>query len=137
MKIISACLCGINCNFKGRSHPVLAAIRLVREGNAIPVCPEQLGGLPTPRIPAEQKSDKVFTKDGRDVTHNFVKGAKEGLKIAKLAGCKEAVLKSKSPSCGFGKIYDGNFTGTLIEGNGVFAGMLSKNGIKIFTENDI
>lgn len=112
-------------------------MKLASEEKAVPVCPEQLGGLPTPRAPAEQTGDKVFTKDGRDVTKEFVKGAEEGLKIAKLLNCKEAILKAKSPSCGCGKIYDGTFTGKLISGDGIFAKLLKQNGIKVVTENDL
>jgi uncharacterized protein YbbK (DUF523 family) len=112
-------------------------MKLVSEGKAIPVCPEQLGGLPTPRACAEQKGNRVFAKDGRDVTEEFVKGAKEGLKVAKLCNCKEAILKSKSPSCGCGKVYDGTFTGDLVDGDGIFAKLLKQNGIGVRTEKDI
>jgi uncharacterized protein YbbK (DUF523 family) len=134
MKIVSACLAGIKCRWDGESEPNEIVMKLVREGNAIPVCPEQLGGLPTPRLPAEQKGDKVYTKDGRDVTDEFVNGAEKGLRIAKLCGCKEAILKANSPSCGSGKIYDGTFTGKLINGDGIFAKLLKQNGIKVTTE---
>jgi uncharacterized protein YbbK (DUF523 family) len=112
-------------------------MKLVGEGKAIPVCPEQLGGLPTPRACAEQKGNRVLTKDGKDVTKEFANGAEEGLKVAKLCGCKEAILKSKSPSCGCGRVYDGNFTGNLVEGDGVFTRLLKQNGIGVKTENDI
>ncbi len=137
MKIVSACLAGINCNYKNEAKPSQKVIELVKQGKAIPVCPEQLGGLTTPRTPAEQKDNKVFTKDGEDVTFQFEKGAKEALKIAKLANCDEAILKSKSPSCGSGKIYDGTFSGKLIDGDGVFVKILKKNNIKVLTEDEI
>jgi len=137
MKIVSACLAGVNCNYKGESRPRQKVIELVKKGKAIPVCPEQLGGLTTPRSPAEQKGNKVFRKDGKDVTAQFEKGSKEALKIAKLADCNEAILKSNSPSCGCGKVVDGTFSGRLIDGDGVFAKLLKKNNIKVFTENEI
>jgi uncharacterized protein YbbK (DUF523 family) len=137
MKIVSACLAGINCRWDGESRPNKTIIKLVREGKAIPVCPEQLGGLPTPRIPSEQKGESVFRKDGKDVTKEFVRGAEETLKIAKLYECKEAILKTKSPSCGCGKIYDGTFTGKFVDGDGVTAKLLKQNGIRVITENDI
>ena len=137
MRVVSACLVGINCRYDGSSVPCQKVIDLVRKGKAIPVCPEQLGGLSTPRIPAEQKGDKVFRKDGKDVSAEFEKGAKEALKIVKLIGCKEVILKSKSPSCGCGKVYDGSFSGKLIEGDGVFVKLLKKNNIKILTEEEI
>ncbi|MFH1364828.1 MAG: DUF523 domain-containing protein, partial [Candidatus Aenigmatarchaeota archaeon] len=111
MKLVSACLAGINCKYNGSSKPKEKIIEMVKNGEAIPVCPEQLGGLTTPRETAEQKNERVFTKDGKDVTTEFVKGANEGLKIAILAGCKEAILKARSPSCGSGKVYDGSFSG--------------------------
>ncbi|MBU0530115.1 MAG: DUF523 domain-containing protein [Nanoarchaeota archaeon] len=137
MKLVSACLAGINCKYNGSSKPKEKIIEMVKNGEAIPVCPEQLGGLTTPRETAEQKNERVFTKDGKDVTTEFVKGANEGLKIAILAGCKEAILKARSPSCGSGKVYDGSFSGKLIDGDGVFAALLKKNGIRILTEEEI
>lgn len=137
MKIISACLAGTKCKWNGEAKPCQKVIELVKQGTAIPVCPEQLGGLTTPRTPAEQKGKKVFTKDGKDVTAQFKKGAEEALKIAKLANCDEAILKSKSPSCGSDKVYDGTFSGKLIDGDGVFAKILKKNNIKVFAEDEI
>ncbi len=137
MKIVSACLAGIKCRWDVEVKPCQKVIDLVRQGKAIPVCPEQLGGLTTPRAPAEQKADKVFTKDGRDLTVQFEKGAEEALRFAKLANCTEAILKSKSPSCGSGKVYDGTFSGKLIDGDGVTAKLFKKNNIKVFTEKEI
>ena len=137
MKVISACLAGIECRYDGKGKPNSKIIELVKEGKAILVCPEQLGGLSTPRTPAEQKGDKVLTTKGEDITKEFEKGAEEALKIAKMAGCSKAILKAKSPSCGYGMVYDGSFTGTLKEGNGVFAELLKKNGFKIITEEDL
>ena len=137
MKIVSACLAGIKCRWDGQAKPCQEVIDLVKQGKAIPVCPEQLGGLSTPRTPAEQKEDRVFTKTGEDVTAQFEKGAKEALKIALLTNCDEAIIKSKSPSCGSGKVYDGTFSGKLVDGDGVFAKILKKNNIKVSSENDI
>ena len=137
MKIVSACLAGVKCNYKGGSRPCPKVVELVKQGKAIPVCPEQLGGLTTPRVAAEQIEDKVITKDGEDVTIEFERGAREGLKIAKLVGCREAILKSKSPSCGAGKIYDGTFSKTLIDGDGTFAKLLKENDITVLTEDEI
>jgi len=137
MKIVSACLAGINCKRDGGSKPCQKIIELVKQGKAIPICPEQLGGLTTPRTPAEQKNNKVLTKDGKDVTAQFEKWAKEALQIAKLFNCKEAILKSKSPSCGSGKVYDGTFSGKLIDGDGVTVKLLKENYIKVFTEDEI
>lgn len=137
MKIVSACLAGINCKWDGESNPNEFVMKLVREGKAIPICPEQLGGLPTPRKPAEQKETKVITRDGDDVTEEFIKGAEEGLKIAKLCNCEEAILKARSPSCGCGKIYNGIFIKKLINGDGIFTKLLKQNGIKVLTEEEI
>jgi len=101
----------------------------------MPVCPEQLGGLTTPRERAEiQKSGKVLTERGRDVTNNFRHGAKETIKVAKDLKIKEAILKAKSPSCGSGLIKDGSFSGRLIEGDGITAALLKQNGIRVYTE---
>ena len=108
-----------------------------KEEVLIPVCPEQLGGLPTPREPAEQRDEKVITKFGKDVTQNFKKGAEQVLKIAKLFGIKKAILKQKSPSCGCGKIYDGSFSGRIIKGDGVTTTLLKRNGIKVISEEDL
>jgi uncharacterized protein YbbK (DUF523 family) len=108
---------------------------MVKEGKAIPVCPEQMGGLSTPRPPAEQREGRVFAKDGTDVTIQTDRGAHEAFKMAQIAGCDKAILKSKSPCCGCGKVYDGTFTGTLIEGDGVFTKLLKQNGIVVVTED--
>ena len=137
MQIVSACLAGIKCRYNGTSAPCPKIIALVQQGKAIPVCPEQLGGLTTPRAPAEIKNNKVITKEGKNLTKEFKLGAKEALKIAKLANCKEAILKSKSPSCGCGLIYDGTFSEKLIRGDGIFAKLLKDNRIKITNEEDL
>jgi uncharacterized protein YbbK (DUF523 family) len=135
--ICSACLLGINCRYDGKRKQNKKVIGLTKEEILIPVCPEQLGGLPTPREPAEQRGGKVFTKSGKDVTENFKRGAKEVLKLAGLFNVKEAILKQRSPSCGSGQIYDGTFSGKIIRGNGVTAGLLKRKGIKIISEEDL
>ena len=145
--MVSACLCGINCNYKAESKPVNTIIDLVKTKKAFPICPEQLGGLGTPRPPSEIKggtgSDvldgkaKVITSEGKDVTKEFVDGAFEVLKIAKLVNAKEAILKARSPSCGIGNIYDGTFRGSLIEGDGVTSALLKRNHIKVLTDEEI
>ncbi|MDD5625987.1 MAG: DUF523 domain-containing protein [Patescibacteria group bacterium] len=137
MKIVSACLVGIKCRWDGDSRPCPKVIDLMKRGKAIPICPEQLGGLTTPRFPAEQKGNKVFRKNKKDVTMEFKRGAEIGLKLAQMVNCKQAILKSKSPSCGSGEIPDGTFSGKLIKGDGVFAALLKKHKIKVLTEKEI
>ncbi|WP_347357827.1 DUF523 domain-containing protein [Bdellovibrio sp.] len=131
MKIVSACLSGVHCRYDCKAQTRSSIEEMVQKGDAIPVCPEQLGGLPTPRPPAERIGDKVLTNKGIDVTAEYQRGAEEALRIAKLAGATEALLKSKSPMCGCGKIYDGTFSGNQKDGDGVFAELLKKNGIKV------
>jgi uncharacterized protein YbbK (DUF523 family) len=137
MIIVSGCLAGVHCRYDGAGKPCEKVVRLVAEGQAVPVCPEQLGGLSTPRLSSEISGDKVIRKDGVDVTAEFQRGAQEALALAKLVGAKTAILKAKSPSCGSGKIYDGSFSGALIEGNGVFAELCKANGIEVKTEEEI
>jgi len=137
MKLCSACLLGIKCRYDGKSKPNKRVIELSRKEVLIPVCPEQLGGLPTPREQAEQRGNKVITKSGKDVTQNFRKGAKEVLKLAKLFGIKKVILKQRSPSCGCGQIYDGTFSGRIIKGDGVTTTLLKKNKIKVISEEDL
>jgi len=137
MKICSACLLGIKCRYDGKEKRNRKVINLSRKEILIPICPEQLGGLSTPREPAEQKGKKVYTKSGKDVSGNFKKGAEQVLKIANLYGIKEAILKQRSPSCGCGQIYDGTFSGKIIKGDGVTVALLKKNGIKVISEEDL
>ena len=136
MIVVSECLTGIKCRYDGRGKPCQKVIDLIRQGKAIPVCPEQLGGLPTPRTPAESVGDKVLTKDGEDKTIEFKKGVREAIKIMEMANCTEAILKAKSPSCGCGQIYDGTFSGSMKEGDGLFTKALKEKGIKCTTEED-
>jgi uncharacterized protein YbbK (DUF523 family) len=131
MKIVSACLSGVHCRYDCKAQARADIEAMVKNGEAIPVCPEQMGGLPTPRPPAERVGDKVLTDKGADVTAEYNRGAEEALQIAKLVGATEALLKSKSPMCGCNKIYDGTFTGATKDGDGVFAELLKKHGIKV------
>lgn len=135
--IVSACLVGLNCRYKGDSCLNEQVMKLKANNILIPVCPEQLGGLPTPRNPSERVGDKVLMNDGTDVTAEYTKGAEMALKIAKITDADFAVLKENSPSCGSGIIYDGSFTGCKINGYGVTAELFKKNGIRIFTESDL
>ncbi len=131
MKLCSACLLGFKCRYDGKSKPNNKVIELSKTEMLIPICPEQLGGLSTPRCKHEIKGNKVYSEVGEDVTLKFEKGATETLKIAKLLGVSEVILKQKSPSCGCGQIYDGSFTTKLIEGDGLTTKKLKKNGIKV------
>ena len=147
MILVSACLVGVDCKYNGGNNKNNNILEYIKDKKYILVCPEQLGGLPTPRIPAEIvdgegkdvlcKKSKVINKEGKDVSENFLKGAYETLKIAKMYNCKEAILKSKSPSCGNKQIYDGNFKGNLKNGMGVTAALLTKEGIKVINEGEI
>lgn len=134
--LCSACLLGIKCRYDNKTKPNKKIIKLAKKEILIPICPEQLGGLPTPREPAEQKGKKVITNSGKDVTKNFKKGAREVLKIAKILGVKKAILKQKSPSCGCGQIYDGTFSGKIIKGDGITTSLLKKNSIEVISEED-
>ena len=135
--LVSACLLGTPCRYDGKSKPNEDVIALKNKYELIPVCAETLGGLPTPRIGAEIVGDRVLRADGIDVTAQYHKGAGEVLKIAKEKGCKIAILKSKSPSCGKNKVYDGTFTRTLTNKNGILADLLMSNGISVFDETEI
>jgi len=131
MMIVSACLAGFPCRYDGKAKLCVQAVELVRAGKAIPVCPEQLGGLPTPRPPCEIRGDRVIDTHGNDRTEAFGRGAEAVLQIAKTYGATEALLQSRSPSCGSGWVYDGTFTKTLTAGDGVTARLLQENGIHV------
>lgn len=137
MYLVSSCLGGINCRYNGKSSEDSFIIDLIKEGRAIPLCPECIGGLPIPRDPSEIINNKVITNKGQDVTKEFTLGAEKILQICKLLNIKKAILKARSPSCGYLSIYDGSFSGKLIKRNGITADLLIKNHIKIYTENDI
>ena len=121
--LVSACLLGADCKYNGKNNRNENVLRLMEKHTLIPVCPEQLGGLATPREPSEKSGGRVISKSGADVTENYKKGADEVLKIARLYG-------------GSGKVYDGTFSGTLIDGDGVTAQLLKQNGIEVQNENN-
>ena len=131
--LVSGCLLGLNCRFDGKNNYTKEIDEFLQDYSVIPICPEIMGGLPTPRIGAERVADRVITADGRDVTEQFRKGAEEVLFLAKKYNVKKALLKLRSPSCGSDKIYDGTFTNTVTKGDGVTAELLKKNGIEIIT----
>lgn len=135
--LISACLLGLECRYDGKDNYVEEIGQLKQRYHLIPICPEIAGGLGIPRLPCEIRAHKVLTKDGREVTGAFEKGAKEALKLAKLLDCRYAILKERSPSCGHQTIYDGSFTKKLVSGNGVTARLLHENGIEILGESQI
>ena len=135
--LVSACLLGENCKYSGGNNlcPGLSALKECY--TLIPVCPEQLGGLPTPRPPVECRGARVINKEGVDVTAQFQRGAEEALNIGRYFGCKAAILKTRSPSCGCGEIYDGSFTGTRLPGDGVTARRLKEAGYTLYSEEDL
>ena len=135
--LISACLVGDKTRYDGKSnyHPLIK--ELLQKYELIPFCSEVEGGLSIPRVPSEVKGDKVFNKKGKDVTRNYVSGAEKALVICKYLDIKIAILKDGSPACGVHQIYDGNFTGHKIKGMGITASLLSQNGIKVISENEI
>ena len=135
--IVSACLLGENCKYNGGNNKCDDIIALAEKFEIIPVCPECFGGLPIPRVPSEIKDGRVYSKTGEDLTEAFLSGAEQTLSIAKEANAPCAVLKENSPSCGFGKIYDGTFSGNKIDGNGITAQLLYDNEIQIFGESQV
>lgn len=135
--LISACLLGLPCRYDGQSKPHPKAVALAKNARLIPYCPECMGGLPTPRPPAEIQGDRVINAEGADVTAPYRKGAEGALELCRILGCRQAILKAKSPSCGHGQIYDGSFSKRLIPGNGITAALLKEHGILIRTEEDL
>ena len=135
--LVSACLLGCPCRYDGKSKPNDAVLTLMEHHTLIPICPEQMGGLATPRVPAERKDGGVFTERGGDVTEQYRRGAEEALRLARLYGCKYAILKERSPSCGSGQIYDGSFSRRLIDGDGVTAQLLKAHGITVLGESEV
>jgi uncharacterized protein YbbK (DUF523 family) len=147
MYLISACLCGVNCKYSGKNNLNKDCLKLLEQDEAILICPEQLGGLTTPRNPAEiidgtAKSivndgvGKVVTSEGEDVTKSFIKGAKETIEIAKASGTVAAILKEGSPSCGCNHIYDGSFSGKKINGEGITSYLLKESGIEVISDEE-
>ena len=134
--LVSACLAGEYCRWDGGTNLVPEIKSLVDSGKAVAVCPEELGGLPTPRLPSERIGSRVVSSEGRDMTAEFRYGAEEALWVCKEKGCRLAILKAKSPSCGKGIIHDGLFDGGLVQGNGVTAQLLMESGIAVMTEQE-
>lgn len=133
---VSACLLGYQCKYDNTDNFSSNVIQKLGGWKVIPICPEQLGGMTTPRIPSEIQKDgiTVLNKNGQDVTAFFERGAKATLLILQQEGCQKAILKENSPSCGVHHVYDGTFTHTLIEGFGVTAKYLKENGITIISD---
>ena len=139
--LVSACLTGENCKWDGGNNRNEALLdfmeRMKGKAEFHPVCPEQLGGLPTPRPPSERRGDRVMTRDGGDVTAQYRRGAEEALRLCRLLGCEAALLKERSPSCGSGMVYDGTYTGVLTAGEGVTAELLRAQGIPVYGESRV
>ena len=135
--IVSACLLGTPCRYDGKSKPSEQVIALGEKYVLVPVCPECLGGLPTPRPPCEIKGDKVIRIDGVDCTREYNLGAHKSLEIARKSGADIAIFKAKSPSCGKYQIYDGTYSGTLIKGQGVTAKLFMENNITVIDEKEL
>ena len=135
--IVSACLLGNNCKYNGGNNRCQKVIDFVKDHEVIPVCPEQIGGLSTPRLPAEICNGKVVNTEGVSVDAEFSKGAEAALKIALEEGATHAILQPRSPSCGCKQVYDGTFSKTLIPGKGVFAQLLADHGIILLEPEDL
>lgn len=131
MMIVSACLAGLPCRYDGKARPCAEVMELVRAGKAIPLCPEQLGGLPTPRPPCELLDGRVVDAQGTDRTQEYRRGAEAVLTAARMYGATQALLQKRSPSCGSGWIYDGTFSKKLVQGDGITARLLAENGIQV------
>ena len=135
--LVSACLFGNTCRYNESCVAFKDSLWIEKQYTLIKVCPEQLGGLPTPRNPAEILTSRVVDAQGIDLTEAFVLGAERALAVARASGCTTALLMDRSPSCGYHQIYDGTFSGTLIEGSGIFAQLLKKNGFTIYTPTTV
>ncbi len=133
--LVSACLLGERCRYDGKSKPNADITALALRHKLIPVCPEVLGGLQTPRAPAEICGSRIINSEGADVTAQYTLGAQKTLEIASENKCTIAILKEKSPSCGRGLIYDGSFSRTLTDGDGITAKLLIDNGITVIGES--
>ena len=137
--LVSACLLGERCKYNGGSNALAPEVltELETRFRLVSVCPERDGGLPTPRRPSERRGGGVFTREGEDVSACFRRGAALALETALQNGCRRALLKERSPSCGSGTIYDGSFTGRPVPGDGVTAELLKKNGLAVFGETEL
>lgn len=147
MILVSMCICGVRCNYRGRKYTVEEVMDLVEEGKAVPICPEQLGGLPTPRDGARIQSGsgedvldgktRVITDRGEDVTENYIRGAEKALKVAELVNADKAILKQSSPSCGKGRTQGGEKERKTTSGNGVTTALFQRNGIEVLSNTEL
>lgn len=137
MILVSACLIGMSCRYDGSDNKDDRVLSYIDGKRWMPVCPEQMGGLKTPRDPAEITKDKVVSKSGEDFTAEFIRGADEVARLARMVGASEAILKSRSPSCGSGQIYDGTFSKVLVPGDGLTVRALKKMNVYVRSENDL
>ena len=135
--LVSACLLGLRCRYDGQSKPNAAVLALGEKYTLVPCCPEQLGGLPTPRSPSEWQGDRIVNRAGEDVTAEYLRGGGEAVNLARTLGCGAAVLKERSPACGSREIYDGSFSGILISGEGSAARALRAAGIPVYGESEL
>jgi len=135
--LVSACLAGEPCRYDATAMPHPLVIQLVATGRAVCVCPEVLGGLPTPRESVELQAGRAICRSGGDVTAEFLAGAQAALELGLVRGCRRAIVKSRSPSCGCGRVYDGSFSGALVPGDGLFTKLLKEHGFNICTEVDL
>ncbi len=143
MYIVSSCLMGVKCKYNGESNYSPQVVEFLKDKNYISLCPEEEGGFSTPRPPAEIRNGRVYNNLGEDKTEQFQEGAEKSLELSRQRAkeldepIEMAILKAKSPTCGKGPIYDGNFNGTLVEGQGVFAKLLTENNITVISEEDV
>jgi uncharacterized protein YbbK (DUF523 family) len=146
MKLVSSCLIGLCATWRAKDNSHSKLVELMQSGKAIPVCPEQMGGLSTPRAMAEivggngedvlDGRARVMTREGEDVTSEYIRGAEETLKIARMVKPEEIILKENSPSCGVRWIYDGTFKGNLIGGSGVTTALLRRHGFTVVSDQE-
>lgn len=138
MKIlVSACLLGVSCRYDGGDNEIPQLAVIGQEAELVPFCPEIYGGLPTPREPSERSGERVVSKSGVDVSEQFTKGAREAARVAQMLGCEAAILKERSPSCGTHQVYDGTFSSVRIPGSGVTAERLRRDGMRLFSEEEL
>lgn len=135
--LVSACLLGVFCRYDGRCVTDERVVGLATRVHLVPVCPEQLGGLPTPRDPVELRQGRAVCKNGRDVSEAFARGVGQVLHIGALTGARAAILQPRSPSCGVTEIYDGAFSGVRIPGQGMLAARLAQAGYRLFEPADM
>lgn len=147
MILVSGCLLGMNCRYNSLVNKDTKVVNFLKDKNFIPICPEQQGGLSTPRLPSEIQNGtgcdvidnkaQIKNTSNEDVTEEFLRGAYEVLKLTQLVDVEYAILKARSPSCGVGKIYDGTFSGKLRDGDGVCTSLLKRHNIKVITEEEL